>query len=334
MQIQNRLASKFSVEHKKQLKVLMMLYRTCNNNCDFCFEKQFDLPTIDEFRDDIYNYVQLLSKYLQDNTVKYDKITVNLMGGELFFTGKAIEEIKILLRMISNYDVEVRLATNLLYDDMSCLYEAIEEMDRLNIKFSVFTSFDFGPIRFDSAKLIQFKQNLVELIEYANERFVVGVEVTRTKYMLEELKYNATPQKLMFEYIVKHCSICLDELIGDFDYALTREESIELWKLLLSKYKDITDLKSHFVDTGRNCINVKRIVIANNKIYDGCISQKYKFQNKECDKLNYALDYVKHYNCINCKHYNRCPLKCPIERRYDKCDITEVFDFIDNNNVI
>ena len=52
------------------------------------------------------------------------------------------------------------------------------------------------------------------------------------------------------------------------------------------------------------------------------------------DKLNYALDYVNHYNCVNCKHYNRCPLKCPIERRYDKCDLTEVFDYIDKNNVL
>lgn len=151
---------------------------------------------------------------------KFDTTTVNLMGGELFFSDYASDELFKLIDALSEYDIEVRVATNLLYEDMSVLTKTVEHMEKLKMKFTVFSSFDFGDIRFDDSKLKLFDKNIHKLVEYAAERFQVGVEVTRTAYMLKSLLAHDCQQKT-FDYIVKHCSICIDELIGGFEYALT-----------------------------------------------------------------------------------------------------------------
>lgn len=323
---------------KTQLKILAMLFKTCNGSCPFCFQREFHgtMPTADDFKKNWKNTLALLEDCIQQNIGKYEEMSISLMGGEMFLDDPELDNIILeFIKALSKYKIEARITSNLLCKDLTGYKNAIKLLNDLKMDYNVHTSFDFGPLRFHKDEMLhRFKTNVYEILDYLksfNKKLVT--EVIRTKYMLNQLKYS-NEYRDIFAFLVNNGDVCLNQLVGEFDYALTYEESIELWKLLFTEYKNISDLPTHLYGAGRNCLNIQRLVLVNDTLYYGCVAQRYSLESVPTSwKKEHSKAYMQKYSCIACKYFNNCPMKCPIERQYDKCDIKEVKEWIEQNNI-
>jgi len=147
------------------------------------------------------------------------------------------------LHTVARYPVEIGVVTNLLYEDLLPVKDVINAMLETGRKFKLYTSFDFGPLRFTSQdKLERYINNIFHLREAfaskLDERFDIRVDTIRTRYMISSLEDNDV-FATHFNNLVKSFNVTVNELTGEFDYALSYDESVKLWKMLFDRYPSL-----------------------------------------------------------------------------------------------
>jgi len=325
----------FSKDLPKQLKIVSFLFRDCSNGCGFCFQKQYEhIPSFDEFTQIPSSVVagrvlDVIGKY----GCEYPDITVGFMGGELFEHPGIGQKLNDIVTEVVNAvpGVKIKVSTNLLYENTDQLLGFIEST-RPSENVSVHTSYDFGPVRFNSAdKFGLFKENFSAVSNIAGKYGIdLGIETVRTKHMLRS--YLAEDKQFQFfKWLTENVNVCQNELIGDYEFALSASESEDLWRLCLLKTPSCSDLVSQFLDRGRMCMDTLRVTIIGDNTVSGCRYQKYGICSN-C-KTNDISECVKHYNCETCRFGNVCSLKCPVERYYDRCDKKGVFEWCRSNGI-
>lgn len=324
----------FHNEPVKTLKILVFLFRECNNHCEFCFQKRYGdrMKTIQFFNDNVKQYCGALDKALSDYRC-YGETSVSLMGGELFFERSTTRGLLELVTYLSKYDIKIRFTSNLINSDIHKIDAVLGHCHRVGVDVEFFTSFDFGDLRFSAASMRDsFAHNLYRVNELCRDYdFPVGVEVIRTKKMLESYLNEDTDFEF-FKRLTSSMSVCQNELIGNEHLKLTVDESVLLWKLVLDKTPNISDLRSHFFETGRNCFNITRRTVIGSAVINGCGSQKIGIMERD-DKETRMFNMLNKYGCYTCRHFGRCSLKCPYEDYYERCDKREVFDYIDEKGL-
>lgn len=319
----------------KELIVQMMLFKTCNNSCDFCFQQncRSEMPTIEFFKENVEIFCNAVDICFADYQ-NYDKIKIGIAGGEPLYDKSTIPALLKVLHAVAKYPVEIGVVTNLLYEDLSPAKDVISAMLETGRKFKLYTSFDFGPLRFDTAeKLEKYVENIFQLREHFSskigEMFDIRVDAIRTKYMISSLKANDNYAK-HFTSLVNSFNVTVNELTGEFDYALSYDQSVQLWKMLFDRYPTLVKNQFSAIHSSRNCFNTACRTIIADQIYEGCLTTHGKLhcgddQTVKKEMLDWS---ISQYNCLACEFFSSCPMACLVERRFSKCDMLEVFRYM------
>lgn len=319
----------------KELIVQMMLFKTCNNNCDFCFQRncRSEMPTIDFFKENVEKFCDVVDVCFADYQ-NYDKIKIGIAGGEPLYDKSVIPALLKVLHTVARYPVEIGVVTNLLYEDLLPVKDVINAMLETGRKFKLYTSFDFGPLRFTSQdKLERYINNIFHLREAfaskLDERFDIRVDTIRTRYMISSLEDNDV-FATHFNNLVKSFNVTVNELTGEFDYALSYDESVKLWKMLFDRYPSLVKNQFDVVHSSRNCFNTTCRTIIRDQIHEGCLTTHGKLRcgDDKAIKMEVLKRSIAQYNCLACEFFAACPMACLVERRFDKCDMLEVFRYM------
>jgi len=340
----DKVLSFYGFGSERELKLTDFLFRDCNNRCDFCFEhdKEFEavcsgIPLYSDLTPDyISRHVDYIESLLTSYS-SYDKIKLTVMGGELFMspdTAIIRSYFEKLTDVISHCDkaISIQIVSNLMHDNIKCIKDILSAFKALSVPYILNTSFDFGPTRFMTEEsYVTFKRNIDAIIECG--AFNVGCGVIMTKYMLESLKADDEQAKT-FRRIYENFHIDFARLSGDYKYKLTHDEMVELWKLLIDKFPN-TISHSLYSDTRsiRCCLNNKHVLITGNSCVDSCVSYVYsKYANAEtqCEKCKTSeiLKTVTTNNCLGCPYFGYCVPVCPLDDKYDICEMREAIDYL------
>lgn len=337
---------KFQTGNKKILKILMLLFNTCNNRCSFCFENGYGnrLDSLENFKANSKYYAEKLNEIICQNPRQFDAIDIKLIGGELFFDSSVKDGLWSILDSIQfSNTITWHIGTNLLYNDNKFLVETIDKLESSGFNIRLYSSYDFGNERFSNQESFEmFYKNIKDLIAHYSRRydlknsthFQMCIETIKTKHMLRSLQQK-DEQYLIFRELASSINVTFAQLIGDYDFALTFDESVQLWKLLIRDFAgEIAELKQLQCMPKRNCFNITRYTITKDGIYTGCLAQKSSLVNTTCeDRSRMAKEMLSRYNCMTCKYFKMCNLVCPYERLYDRCDLFEVLNYISENGI-
>lgn len=337
---------KFFTGDKKILKILMLLFNTCNNRCSFCFENSYGnrLDTIENFKTNSKYYIEKLHDIMSRESSRFDAIDIKLIGGELFFDDCIKDGLWNLLDSVQFSKVITwHIGTNLLYGDNEFLVNTISKLESRGFNIQLYSSYDFGNERFSNRESFEmFCKNIKDLIAQYSRRydlknsthFQMCIETIKTKHMLRSLQQK-DEQYRIFRELASSINVSFAPLIGDYDFALTFDESVQLWKLLIQDFAgEIAELKQLLYMPKRNCFNITRYTITKDGVYTGCLAQKTTLVNTTCqDRSQMAKEMLSRYNCMTCKYFKICNLTCPYERIYDRCILFEVLNYISENGI-
>lgn len=337
---------KFSTGNKKILKILMLLFNTCNNRCSFCFENSYGnrLDTIEDFKTNSKHYIEKLHDVMNRESGQFDTVDIKLMGGELFFDDRIKNSLWNLLDSVQfSKAITWHIATNLLYSDNEFLVDTISKLESRGFNIRLYSSYDFGNERFSNQESFEmFCKNIKDLIaRYSRRydlknstRFQMCIETIKTKHMLRSLQQK-DEQCRIFRELASSINVSFAQLIGDYDFALTFDESVQLWKLLIQDFAgEIAELKQLLRMPKRNCFNIARYTITKDGVYTGCLAQKTSLVSTTSeDRIQMAKKMLSKYSCMTCEFFKICNLTCPYERLYDRCDLFEVLNYISENGI-
>ena len=172
-----------------------IVFQNCSNNCSFCFQRAArSQKFIDEDRV-LLRFSRVLS-FIEEKHQKFKQVYLDLMGGEMFFIPglekmyqKMLTSVYELSKKI-NKPIKCLVGTNLLYQDLSPLFNTLDFMRSLDqgLLRHVFTSFDFDGRFHTQARVDLFKKNLLELLEYMKKiPMQLGVVSVLTKRAVQKL---------------------------------------------------------------------------------------------------------------------------------------------------
>jgi len=191
---------KFQTGNRKILKILMLLFSSCNNRCSFCFENNYGgrLDSLEQFMANSKYYADKLDEIVSSKGTEFDAVDIKLMGGELFFDDRAKEGLwKILDRVGFSEMITWHIATNLLYASNKFLVDTINRLEDRGFRIRLYSSYDFGNTRFEDDEIFEtFLKNIKELIAIYSKKydlknspqFQMCIESIKTKYMLKSLQ--------------------------------------------------------------------------------------------------------------------------------------------------
>ena len=200
--------------HKIILDPFGMPFRWCNNNCSFCYLKNYmfkkPLP-IDDMNKILNNMLEWLDMYIEEFDIDTE-IRMILIGGELFCLGdeyyrfykKVITLTDNVLKKHCRRLKTVGFCTNLLLneDRRSALIDLHKHCISEEIHSDIFTSYDlYG--RFDCKEKIELWYNNVEYLRKNVPELGIGVEFLLIKQGLERYVDNIDcPENYYFDKIM------------------------------------------------------------------------------------------------------------------------------------
>lgn len=338
--LKNNMLRRYGHGSQTVVKLTDFLFKDCNNHCDFCFEHDQEFKSvcssIPRFSSLTDRYIKSHVDYLASILSEYpsEKIKLTIMGGELFaFDLHPIkhyfESLFPILETLKNR-ISIQVVSNLIHSNLEYVFELLYVFQMRNIKYILNTSFDFGNTRFqtDSVQNL-FEENVHRL---AQHDLNIGCGIIMTRYMLESLAKHDSQAKI-FDYLYQHFLIDFARLSGNFEYKLTADEMIELWKILINRYPNIikTNLYSD-VQSIRCCLNNKHILIAGNSQINACVSyvyQLYSQSKKSCHicKTDEILKHSIKNNCLGCPYFGYCIPSCPLDEQYNICEMKTAIDY-------
>lgn len=313
-----------------KINIIVMLFNTCNNKCDFCFQTPYHahLKPIDHFMINTDQYCQTVCNMI-DQLPEHKETVFEIMGGELFAKNinKQLEQFYDSIVNHSARPVHLLVYSNLL-NNPEVLMDNIDYLASLGVEFEINTSYDFGPVRYKNKKAFdKYITNARIVNEHLNKyNKSLSTNTMRTTYMLQSLTTH-DEQYDFFKWLSVNTTVDLVELDGSFGYSLSRDQSVELWKLLNQEFPDIEGVKMAFRGSKKSCQHTRRYAMIGLDVFEGCEATRFgpintpsEFKPKRINKRMIA------YGCYTCKYLPKCHLTCSLNPQYDRCDIKEVKD--------
>lgn len=319
---------------KSCLNLILQLFKTCNNDCDFCFQKSYSdsIITVKQFVQQYSKSKSIIQSVLDKHYKNASKITIDMMGGELFCYD-VNEQLYDIIDLLISYGAVINILTNLMTPHTDRLVRVIEFLEQRNYKnYTIVGSYDFGPSRFKTPAKFELFSNNCDKIAKVLQKYdkKLSFNIILTKYVLDVLRGEGYPEQLALfhRFIETGCDILFEHLDGNHPFALTYDQSVSLMKLLATDYGDLVDVQNLF-NTKRNCLLTRRVLIAGHNVYYGCLA--YHAQLVETDlkwKTDMINKYIQKLGCVDCEFVDNCLMHCPATYPYDKCNIKPVQYYI------
>lgn len=266
-----------------------LLWDNCNNNCKFCFQRLnprlFNQETKKKILDGVLAFIA------SDKFIKESHILV--VGGEIFYN---LNDRKILLdfftaiikKMLSKDIGLLYINTNLVYEDMSCLYDLLKLIDKNNLfdRLRFTTSYDLEgrfKTKYHEELMLSNLQKIKQ--DYPNCQIVTNIILTKA-VCNAILKHTFNTNQFMRNY---QCWINFIPYIIS-DKKLTAERDI-IFKTL----KQVDNENEGYLDK-----YIANLDLAQDKklyMYKNC---QWQFCSCELAECGHAINFKKYSNKGSC----------------------------------
>lgn len=193
---------------KSCLNLILQLFKTCNNDCDFCFQKSYSdsIITVKQFVQQYSKSKSIIQSVLDKHYKNASKITIDMMGGELFCYD-VNEQLYDIIDLLISYGAVINILTNLMTPHTDRLVRVIEFLEQRNYKnYTIVGSYDFGPSRFKTPAKFELFSNNCDKIAKVLQKYdkKLSFNIILTKYVLDVLRGEGYPEQLaLFHRFIK-----------------------------------------------------------------------------------------------------------------------------------
>jgi len=299
------------------------LFEFCNLSCSFCWQNHQDKIGLDT----VLNKLEPIEKFISKENK--NKVTLNLMGGEVFaptiYTkelNEAYKQLSLGVQKISEKykkTCSLNWVTNLVTDKLDLIEDLLKYSKDNNISARVTTSYDprgrFNPKQFEI-----FKKN----VDYFGNRVTC---------------FSCLLTKPNIEYYLKEGDEYFDYLYNNgkyiyFDYYMPDEHAkfnmpsdellLKFFKYCVDKYPNVHPIKDWiFNKKNYSSCRVSKLVLADgtlclcgNLVQDTKSLSMYKSPIKPRDNSIIENKFLEKYNCVSCEFLERCTLGCFMNHDY------------------
>jgi radical SAM protein with 4Fe4S-binding SPASM domain len=299
------------------------LFEFCNLSCAFCWQNHQDKIGIDTVLDKLEPIERFVSKEYKN------KITLNLMGGEVFAPSiytkelnEAYKQLSLGIQKIANkYNKKCSLnwVSNLVTDKLDLIEDLLQYSKDNNITSRLTTSYDprgrFNPKQFEV-----FKKN----IDYFGDR-VTCFSCLLTKPNIE---YYLNEGDEYFDYLYNNGKyIYFDYYMPDehVKFNMPSDELLlKFFKHCVDNYPNVHPVKD-WIYNKKNYAScrVSKLVLADgtlcmcgNLVQDKKSLSMYKSPIKRMNNDEIENKFLEKYNCASCEFLDRCTLGCFMNHDY------------------
>lgn len=300
-----------------------------HQHCGFCFfskEQLQDYKGIDTIIMQAFTFCTELEKQVK-LTGKTQHV-LNIMGGELFsdnIEDKYFNDYRDYCLIIDkkakelNLDIEYNFVTHLMYSKINRVKILIDNLRDKDINATVTTSYDFTG-RYNTATKKLFMQNITSSF---GKKYIRSISIVLTRTNIHKLLTNTDKD---FKTLYRNgYTIYFDLYSPDSDKKseLYQPTSLDLYNTLIylrnyypntypvkdllgSDINSMSCRRSITVETNKGCGTCKNLV---------CSSRQFDYTEQD-NNLDIEERFLRKYNCVSCKYFNRCGLGCFLSSAY------------------
>ena len=332
---------------KKEINVALFEY--CSNHCSFCFQQNDDRTNLNPII--IKKKADLICNLIDEEP--NNDLALKIFGGELFEESVTMDNLKsyaLFIKQISDKckalkkNLSITLVTNLLADNKILIENFIKSIRNKNIEINLAASFDFVG-RFHSQKSLDlFMENLLYLKPYIKS---INMVITKPNIdILLKNKISNIKTREAFDIIYEN----FDAIACDY-----YNPDIGTCHISMPSDKDLLDFFYYAIDNYPKIMPVN-CWISGKESDLSCeatigISSRGRIRNcrattVDCPDLFWSDDnqidnsaiensFVKHFNCLSCRWYNRCTMGCFLffdfkyREHYEECIFSHIFHYLE-----
>jgi len=301
------------------------LFEFCNLSCSFCWQNHQNKIGIDTILNKLESIEKFVSKEYKN------KITLNLMGGEIFAPSIYNKELNESYKKLSlgiqkiaikyNKQFSLNWVTNLVIDKngIEQIEDLLQYLKDNKISSRLTTSYDPRG-RFNKLQFEIFKNNVVYF----------GEKITCFSCLLTKpnIEYYLNYGDEYFDYLYNNGKYIY------FDYYMPDEHAehnmptdellLKFFKLCVDKYPNVHPIKDWiFNKKNYASCRVSKLVLADgtlcqcgNLVQDNKSLSMYKSPIKKMNNSIIENKFLEKYNCASCEFLNRCTLGCFMNHDY------------------
>jgi radical SAM protein with 4Fe4S-binding SPASM domain len=301
------------------------LFEFCNLSCSFCWQNHQNKIGIDTILNKLESIEKFVSKEYKN------KITLNLMGGEIFAPSIYNKELNESYKKLSlgiqkiaikyNKQFSLNWVTNLVTDKngIEQIEDLLQYLKDNKISSRLTTSYDPRG-RFNKLQFEIFKNNVVYF----------GEKITCFSCLLTKpnIEYYLNYGDEYFDYLYNNGKYIY------FDYYMPDEHAehnmptdellLKFFKLCVDKYPNVHPIKDWiFNKKNYASCRVSKLVLADgtlcqcgNLVQDNKSLSMYKSPIKKMNNSIIENKFLEKYNCASCEFLNRCTLGCFMNHDY------------------
>ena len=309
---------------KNNLNVDIVPYSECNLACPFCQARHYGSTFNQQwFETSIETLSALVDKSDTSTAV------VSVAGGELFIDKyewyPAWDQWFGRLRQIfenANKKAKITIVTNLMTNRVDDVIKLVR-----NHNLNIGTSFDFVGRWTKRSQVDHWWDNVNKI--RANH-ITVAVAMIVHKPNLDVWMSQSHPWFDIFEKIYDCCGSDLPIILEHYvdanhldQFKLTDDQIIEGLKVLVDRYPKIQALAKYF-DTHYQPPTCDKDTID--------VTPKFTLWSC-CDKTSTFAKMTARFQCMTCRHLDRCSIACPTEALFhNKCIDRALYDYVDSKH--
>lgn len=332
----------YSKAQNDSLEVCLILFKSCNLNCSFCFQQNKTFDANDVSIEKILAIPDLIFAEFKEKKVaeRWKAVTFRIWGGEVFddrFTDDVFNAYQILCMRLNEVCTSLGLRCKISFSS-NLIFEDIQRVRRLldSTQSSITTSYD--PIyRFKTEEQVQHWKSNVKFFQPD------CISITLTKQNIR--KYLDETKHFQF---LKDYNVYIEYYIFTSRWRFFKPSQDDLYDFykwyVKSGFTNIDEInkiiQSKNNQNGRYCTCNNSCLLIDDKLTFNCLKRSSnlsltEFFNSVPSEDNYTEMQLKSAivknNCIRCKHFSYCRNFCLAsvlhkDFHLENCALSRIYD--------
>jgi len=321
------------------------LFEKCNLACKFCWQDHKASEGVKDVRGKVPALISMIERDSRN------EFTINIMGGEIFaddiFDEQLSGDYLYLCIAVDSFvrsrgkKVTFNFVSNLVNNRQKEIDDLFAQLRSRGLNYSLVTSYDPRG-RFSKSNFESFKNN----IEYfSSEIKCISMLITKPVINLMLTSGGDAYFKYLYE---KDFYIYFDYYspADDFEMMMPSDDDLTVFfKFLVDHFPKVNPIRE-WIENSNNSMSCRssklllgdgtecmcgNLIKTNKKV-----SNLFEAQIEANDNSAVELHFLTKYNCMECRHFNRCTLGCFVKHSFSKrsssgeCPFKVTLDYIES----
>lgn len=321
------------------------LFEKCNLSCKFCWQDHKASEGVSNVREKVPSLISMIKRDSRN------EFTINIMGGEIFaddiFDEKLSSDYFYLCQTVDQFtrdqgkSITFNFVSNLVNNRRGEIELLFSKLKEKNISYSLVTSYDPRG-RFSKGNLELFKNNLDY---FSNEIKCISMLITKPLINLMLTSDGDSYFKHLYE---RNFYIYFDYYspADDFEMMMPSDDELaQFFRFLVDYFPNVNPVKE-WINNSVNSMSCRssklllgdgtecmcgNLIKTNPKVAD-----LFDVKIESNDNSAVEMNFLKKYNCLECKHFSRCTLGCFVKHSFSKrsssgeCPFKVTLDYIES----